>query len=71
MIALSISGITILFLPDNIAENMYITDLRQEFGVIIGFSVIIVSSILIVNLGFKVIQVIVKVKKKRTFLETL
>jgi len=70
MIALAIASGISLFSPDLIADQMYITDLRDKYGLFIGIVFIITISILIVNLVYKISTSVRKAKNEKLFYET-
>lgn len=70
MIALVIASGISLFSPDSIANQMYITDLRDRYGFFIGIVFIITFSVLIVNLGYKITTSVRKAKNEKFFYET-
>lgn len=49
-LGLLFGGLLIVFLPYKIAEKLYIVQLREDYGFIIGISILVISSILFVNL---------------------
>lgn len=70
MIALAIASGISLFSPDLVADQMYITDLRNKYGLFIGIVFIITVSILIVNLIYKIATSVRKAKNQKLFYET-
>lgn len=67
MAALAIATAGILFSPTLIAEKMYITSFRDEYGFIIGIIFITSIAILSINLIAFIFQIIVDIISNRRF----
>lgn len=70
MAAISMCTGVVLFAPIGFIEKMYLIDLRENYGFVIGVVFLLFTSILFVNGLYRLIKELGKIKRNRWFIST-
>ncbi|TWT08203.1 hypothetical protein FQV26_10445 [Planococcus sp. CPCC 101016] len=67
MAAISLASGILLFSPLSFLERLFMTEFREQNGFIVGIVFLVSTSILVVNLSYKLVKSAVEAKNRRDF----